>query len=222
MAWHDCSERVIIPELLDHANPPDAAASLADLRWINRWFGGYSTLKRAFAPLYGREDVFSVLDVGAGSGDMGRELLRRYPRVKLTTSDYRLVHLLQGEGRRVVADAFRLPFRPGSFDVVFCSLFLHHFTSDQVRDLLAQFHLVARRAVVVIDLERHSLACPVVPWTRWLRRWHPITLHDAPASVRAAFHPEELRQLARDAGMNSARVQRHRPWFRLSLTALHQ
>ena len=70
---------------------------------------------------------FSVLDVGAASGDMGACIRQWYPAAKVTSLDYVASHLAGSPGQRVAGDAFRLPFRPASFDYVFCSLFLHHF-----------------------------------------------------------------------------------------------
>jgi SAM-dependent methyltransferase len=119
----------------------------------------------------------------------------------------------------VCGDAFRMPFRKRSFDFVHCSLFLHHFPDDQVVELLRNFGAVARRAVVLTDLERNPLAYYFLPLTRWIFGWDPITLHDGPISVEAGFHAGELEQLARDAGLVDPRVSVHRPAFRLALVA---
>jgi ubiquinone/menaquinone biosynthesis C-methylase UbiE len=120
---------------------------------------------------------------------------------------------------RLAADAFRLPFVARSFDIVFCGLFLHHFPDDAVASLLASFGRVARRAVIVLYLERGPLARRFLPATRRVFSWHPMTVHDGVVSVNAAFTKEELEALAARAGLAGALVQRHRPWARLSLVA---
>jgi ubiquinone/menaquinone biosynthesis C-methylase UbiE len=160
-----------------------------------------------------------VLDIGAASGDMGASLMAGFPRAQVISLDRSLKHLEHARPPRIVADAFQLPFAARSFDFVFCSLFLHHFTNQQAIDLLRQFGRIARRAVIVIDLERNPLAYYFLPATRWLFRWHEITVHDGCISVQAAFRKSELRQLALGAGLSSARVRRHYPWFRLSMVA---
>lgn len=169
--------------------------------------------------LVNRTESFTVLDVGAASGDMGAALRRSYPHAVVTSLDRSAVHLADAAQPKVVADAFRLPFGPASFDFVFNSLFLHHFSNDQVAELFRDFKRVARRAVVAIDLERGPLAYYFLPRTRWLFRWQSITLNDGPISVQAAFKREELLALAREAGLEQARVTVHRPWARLSLVA---
>jgi SAM-dependent methyltransferase len=213
------SERVIVPEMLDHAPPDVARASLRDLARVNRYLGGYYVLGRLFSGVAQPGDSFSVLDIGAASGDMGAAIRRRYPRAQVTSLDYKGDHLAQAADPKLVADAFHLPFRPASFDFVFSSLFLHHFTNDQIVELFRSFHCLAHRAVLAIDLERGPLAYHFLPGSRWLFGWHDITISDGQISVAAALKKDELLALAMRAGLEGARVRVHRPWSRLSLVA---
>jgi hypothetical protein len=213
------NERLILPEMLDHAPPDVTRASLRDLARINRYLGGYYVLGRLFAGAVKVDEGFSVLDVGAASGDMGAAIRRRYPRATVTSLDYKGDHLAQAADPKLVADAFRLPFRPASFDFVFSSLFLHHFTNEQVVELFRSFRCLARRAVLAIDLDRGPLAYHFLPSTRWLFGWHDITISDGQISVGASFKKDELRALAVRAGLDRARVRVHRPWSRLSIVA---
>lgn len=212
-------QRFIAPEMLDHVPPEEARANLADLVRINRYFGAYGILREMMRGLVAPEESFSMLDVGAASGDMGAALRRNYPQAVVTSLDHRDVHLDEAAQPKLVGDAFQLPFGPSSFDFVFSSLFLHHFSNEQVVDLLRNFKCVARRAVLAIDLDRGPVAYYFLPWTRWLFRWRRITLNDGPISVEAAFKKDELLVLARRAGLEQARVAVHRPWARLSLIA---
>jgi 2-polyprenyl-3-methyl-5-hydroxy-6-metoxy-1,4-benzoquinol methylase len=213
-------ERVIVPELLDQASPEVARDNLRDLVRINRYLGGHAILRRIMTDfVHSEQDRFSMLDVGAASGDMGAVLRRRYPRATITSLDSKCIHLEEAAQPKLAGDAFALPFSVGSFDFVFSSLFLHHFSDDQVMELFRSFRTVARRAVLAIDLERGPLAYRFIPATRWLFGWHDISLYDGPASVRAAFKKDELLALALRAGLDQARVNVHRPWARLSLVA---
>jgi SAM-dependent methyltransferase len=207
------------PEILDTLPYDQAQASLSDLVRLNRFWGGHGTLKRLLDEVAPRDEVFSFLDVGAASGDMGACVTRWYPQAQVTSLDYNPDHLRAGQGSRVAADAFHLPFKPHSFDFVFCSLFLHHFSDAQIVVLLAGFGMVARRSVLVIDLERNPIPYYFVPWTRWIFGWHPVTVNDAAISVEAAFHPRELEKLARQAGLRDPRAVVRRPAFRIAMAA---
>ncbi|MGI8742807.1 MAG: methyltransferase domain-containing protein [Bryobacteraceae bacterium] len=213
----DKTARLILPELLDHAPPVDALPSLRDLVRINRFLGGYRTLRWLMRQVANPSDSFSLLDIGSASGDMGRVIRQSFPRASVTSFDYRWDHLAGAASPKLVGDAFALPFAKSSFDFVFSSLFLHHFEDNQVVDLLNRFAGVARKAVLAIDLERGPLAYRFIPATKWLFGWHPITLHDAPVSVQAAFQRGELIALAQRAGLTAATVRVHRPWSRVSL-----
>ena len=212
-------ERFIESEMLDHAAPDVTRASLRDLARINRYLGGYYVLRRLFGGVASAGDSFSVLDIGAASGDMGAAILRDFPGARVTSLDYKGDHLAQAADPKLVADAFHLPFRASSFDFVFSSLFLHHFANDQVVELFRGFRCVARRAVLAIDLDRGPLAYHFLPNTRWLFGWHDITISDGQISVAAALKKDEMLALAVRAGLSGSRVRVHRPWSRLSLVA---
>jgi 2-polyprenyl-3-methyl-5-hydroxy-6-metoxy-1,4-benzoquinol methylase len=216
---HCLRGRVLKPELLDSLPEDQARASLADLVRINRDWGGHSTLRRLLAQLVRRDEAFSLLDVGAASGDMADCVRADYPGARVTSLDYRLSHLRENSGPSVVGDAFALPFRDASFDFVFCSLFLHHFTNLQITELLAGFGRVARRGVLAIDLERNPIAYWFLPGTRWLLGWDPVTVHDGKISVEAAFRAHELEGLSQAAGLRDARAKAYWPAFRVALWA---
>lgn len=135
----------------------------------------------------------------------------------MTSVDFCPLHLGRAQPPRVAADAFRLPFPNKSFDFVVCSLLLHQFGDAQIIELIRAFRGIARRALVVLDLERHPLPYYFLPATRWLFRWQELTVHDGRISVEAGFRASELAALARAAGGAGFTVRKHRPWFRLSL-----
>lgn len=201
--------------------------SLDDLWRINRWLGGVSSSLRLL------EDYFSrtgrrrarVLDVGSGDSRLAarlqRELLRRNLRAEFFVLDRRLSHLARGRPAAcglvpVVADARALPFRAESFEVVMCSLFFHHFSGEEARELLRRLAEAASEAVLVNDLERHLLPYLFIRCALPFAR-SPLTRHDGPASVRQAYTRDELAALAADAGFHEFEVRRLVP-FRLGLT----
>ncbi len=216
---HCLGGRVLKPEILDTLPPGQARASLADLTRINKTWGGHSTLRHLLREVVQPGEAFSLLDVGAASGDMGACIRALYPRATVTSLDRLESHLAQAPAPKLAADAFALPFAPKSFDFVFCSLFLHHFTGAEIINLFREFATAARRSVLVIDLERNPIAYYFIPWTRWLFGWDPVTVNDAAISVEAAFHASELQSLAASAGLRNPRARSFHPAFRIALHA---
>ncbi len=205
---------------MDHLPPEEARPNLADLVRLNRDFGGHSVLREVFSKVVKTENPFTVLDVGAASGDTARVLQQMYPAASIASLDYNATNLERAPLPKVMANAFQLPFGEDSFDFVLSSLFLHHFSDDQVIALLRSFYGLARRALVVCDLERHIVPYWFLPATKLFLGWNDVTVHDGRMSVQAAFRPRELLSVAQKAGIDGAQVHAHRPAFRLSLTAL--
>jgi SAM-dependent methyltransferase len=207
--------------------------ALEDLAWSHRRMGGLRTLRRALDPWLCDPRIpprCDVLDVGSGGADLSRAMveharaLDRELRVVAVDRDPTVVafagrSLRPPDGIALVrADAFALPFRPRSFDLVIASLFLHHFRAEEVVVLLRSFLALARRAVIVSDLHRHRLPWLFLQVAGRVAGRGPMFVHDAPLSVLRAFTPGELLDAARAAGSEGARVARCWP-FRLVLTA---
>ncbi len=210
---------MIEPELLEHAPPEEARLNLAQIVKLNEQFGGHGVLRKILAEVVNADESFTLLDIGSASGDTARLIAKLCPSAAVTSLDLSAVNLADAPQPKLLADAFHLPFKPESFDFVFCSLFLHHFAGPLVSELMANFYKVARRALLVSDLERHILPYLFFPFTKPFFGWTPVTMHDGMISIRAAFRAAEMRQLAEDAGIPGSEVRVHRPAFRISLVA---
>lgn len=213
------SKRKIEPELLDHASPEIARANLADLVRINSRFGGHSVTRNLLRRVVRPDDRFSLLDVGAASGDTARLIRNEYRNATVVSLDCNSTNLEAAPQPKLLADAFTLPFGDSAFDYVFSSLFLHHFSDEKIQDLLGAFYAIARRGLLITDLERS-----VVPWlfmrtTGPIFHWGRITVHDGLISVRAALRARELEAIAIAAGVHRPVVRTHRPAYRLTLVA---
>ena len=212
-------------ELLDddQGTPAEIAGSLRDLRWFNRWFGGIATTRRLFedAASETKRSGFTVLEVGSGDGSLIRTVagdLRPRLQLDVTLLDRAASHLpVNGSMRKVSGDALRLPFRHSSFDLVFCSLFLHHLSPQQAVAFAREALRVSRAAVLVHDLIRDPVHLAFAYAGRPLYRSR-ITRHDAPASVRQAYTTFEVADFFREAGAADIRVQQ-RFFYRMGIVA---
>lgn len=212
----DFRRRAEDPELLDEGVPEaEALRSLGDLRLVNRWLGGQRSLMRALSPFLAERKRSRLLDVGCGSADLpGLLVARSGGHVQAFGVDLKLLHVQQAPPgvHRVVANVRQLPFAPRTFDVVTASLFLHHFNGPEVASTLRVLYTLARRALVVNDLERarvpHAFARIVFPWVFRSK----VSVSDGLLSIRRAFTADELRAAFEEAGLPQVRITREIPY----------
>ncbi len=194
-------KRVVIPELLDtdSGTRAEVEASLADLRMVNRWFGGARVMCDLVARVAETTNAgeLSMLDVAAATGDVAStarsRLAQHGVRLAVTLLDRATSHFEPGLPR-VAGDALALPFADSSFDVVGCSLFAHHLEPDQIVRFVTDGLRVARHAVLINDLRRHPmhLALTYAGWPLFRSR---LTRHDGPVSIRRAYTVAEMREM---------------------------
>jgi ubiquinone/menaquinone biosynthesis C-methylase UbiE len=199
-------KRVVIPELLDSdaGTAQEIEGSLADLRMINRNFGGVRTMTRLLRSVAEKENLKTIswLDVGGASGDVallsGQKLQREGIVAEPTLLDNNVTHINR-QLPAVCGDALALPFAENSFDAVGCSLFAHHLEPDQVTSFACEALRVARYAVLINDLIRTPLHLSLIYAGFPLYRSR-LTRHDAPASVKRAYTLNEMKKMLLAAG----------------------
>jgi len=194
--------------------------SLRDVARSNALFGGRRAVLRAvdeLLPTLGPRAT--LLDVGTGLGDIPAAARRRAARRGMTLVtvgvDLRASVAASSRARTsesVCADARALPFADGAFDVVTCSQTLHHFDERDAVRVLHELTRVARVGVVVGDLRRSWLAAALFWLVSWPLGFSAITRHDGTLSVLRGFTADELRALARSAGVDEPTVHGSLGW----------
>ncbi len=180
---------------------------------LNRLPGGASASVAAVERLVDGAREVAVLDVGTGAGDIplafarhGRRrghwqvtAVERHPQVLGLTAAGRA-----GADRDVAlqsGDARSLPFDDRSFDVAHTSLLLHHFDPASAAAVLRELRRVARRGVVVNDLQRGLPHVAITAATIAVMARNRYTRHDGLVSARRAYTLRERRALLDDAGL---------------------
>lgn len=225
-------------ELLDGPldDPAALAGNLRDLRRINRFLGGVALSAAAIESLATQHAGLSILDVGTGGADipvalLARSAARRNGTLRIVGLDSRPEVLAAAaladrsvtrtDGLTLeVGDGRSLPYPDGAFDIVHCSLVLHHLDGDDGTALLQEMARVGRLGIVVNDLHRSRLA--------WLGAWllghvltrNRYTRHDAPLSVRRAYRVDEALALVHGAGLVPIRTIRARIRQRYAIAAV--
>lgn len=193
------------------------------LRWqremsrIHRVFGEIRALRHSLIREVNasREASVSILDVGAGSGELlrmlGKSLNGKKTFLAGVEIDMDAARSIRGvkSGRELFAvrsDALRLAFADDGFDYVFCTLFLHHLNDEQAVTLLTEMSRVARKKIFVIDLNRSPVAYYFykIASRLFLQR---LTREDGALSILRSFQPSEIRRLAERANLTDVSVQ---------------
>ncbi len=204
-------------ELLDtdSGTPDEVEGALRDLRSFNKFLGGVATTRdliHAVARRTGKTH-FSLLEIAAGTGfvplQASTDLRGEGVSLDVTLLDRATTHLPQnGSAQKIAGDALSTPFADSSFDLVSCSLFVHHLSPEGAVQFAREALRISRVAVLVNDLVRHplhfALACAGAPLYR-----SRITRNDAPASVKQAYTIEEMTRFFRTAGATNVETQKH-------------
>ena len=222
---------------IEHLDKGDYTAEeyegcIVELQRVNRWLGDARALRHSLLVEIERLNLqdFSVIDVGAGSGELlgviatrARETGRQplLTGVELNARSAKAIAERAStfpEISAVRADAFHLPFADDQFDYALCSLFTHHFRDAEVVTILRELQRVAARGVYVIDLHRHPIAYFFYSTIGRLFLHNRLIREDGALSILRSFKPEELLGLARRAGLVDPHIERHFP-YRLVLAA---
>jgi hypothetical protein len=215
-------------ELLDDpaADPAIVATSLRNIARANRWFGGAAAVRFGLTQTLGsvpHGETLTLLDVGTGLGDLPRVAVRwgRQRGIHIVPVGLELnraaATLAAANGvPTMVACAGTPPIRDNGVDVVLVSQVAHHLNPDSVVRLFRTCDRLARRAVIVADLRRHTLAATSFWCGARLLGFDAVTLNDGVTSIRRGFSRDQLLRVMALAGIDGT-VSR-RPGFRLVAT----
>lgn len=130
------------------------------------------------------EQPYNVLDVGCASGWFLSQIHKKYPKANCYGVDIYEDAITYGKKKYpkisfYVADAHKLPFKSGTFDLVICTEVLEH-VDDPKRVVLEIRRVLKKNGQAIIELDSGSLLFSIV-WFLWgLSRgsvWHHAHLH---------------------------------------------
>lgn len=206
-------------ELMDAEDIPFAAMAqtLKELNIINTRLGGHAITLRGLQPFIGKKEPVTVCEIGCGGGDnlfaiykyctkknipvdfigidMNAECIafakQRYPKLpcQWICSDYAIVDLNS--------------YQPA---VIFSSLFCHHFTNEQLVQMLQWLRQNSSRGFFINDLHRHWLAYYLIKYiTKFFSRSY-LVKNDACISVARSFRKSDWKKLFSEAGIREYNI----------------
>ncbi len=216
------------PERIDTGDytPDEYARFLKEIRFINERLGDRAALEATLIAEIERLELreFSVLDVGAGTGELLGVIAdfagasgRKAHLIGLDLNDLSIREVAaeartHSEIQAVQGDALALPFEDDTFDFAYCSLFTHHLADDQIPAALIEMSRVARRGIVVIDLERSPTAWLLYQLFCLAYRISPLVRQDGLLSIRKGFRVNEMIEIGQGLALADVKVERHKPY----------
>jgi 2-polyprenyl-3-methyl-5-hydroxy-6-metoxy-1,4-benzoquinol methylase len=218
-------------EMMDRPQPvsTELERDLKRIRQLNRWFGSYRLICHFVRRWIKPGDNMRIVDLATGSGDIPR-LIVHYAReigakVEIDALDRQSATL--EIARKLSATYPEISYHATNildwspteaYDIVLCTLVLHHFSDEDAVMVLRRCRESSRDFVLVSDLRRGFLATAGVYLLTALFFREPMTRYDARLSAERAFSFSEMRKLAeraawRNFGHRRFRVARQAIWL---------
>lgn len=197
------------PEIMDDFNiKGDVLKDALDkIARINHLLGGnkltLNGVKKLLRKVSG-QNLIKIVDVGCGNGDMLRRLadygLQKNLNLELIgvdantfTIDYAAALSSGYENINYTCeDIFSKSFSELKYDIVLCTLTLHHFKNDEILSLLDTFYGNAKLGFVINDLHRNVLAYRLFQALCFVFRLNEMSRKDGLTSILRGFKKQEL------------------------------
>jgi 2-polyprenyl-3-methyl-5-hydroxy-6-metoxy-1,4-benzoquinol methylase len=209
-------ERSYHKELMDDISVNDGklAIALNELRVINRMLGGNSVSREGINYFTANgKDKLRILDIGGGASDILYDLKKMNKSLLVYSTDLNK-HACsyqkreRGNNKIFCADAFNLPLKEKSFDLIHTSLFLHHFDEEEIERLIRQFLNITKYGIIINDLRRNILAYSGIYLLTALFSKSNMVKNDGPLSVRRAFTKKDLVNILNGCGIKGYYIKR--------------
>lgn len=192
--------------------------ALDQIARINQLLGGNKVtlngIKKILKKINTSQSIV-IADVGCGNGDMLRMLanygLKNNLKFKLIGIDANLftvnyARALSGEYQNIeylCLDIFSDEFARLEYDIVLCTLTLHHFTNEQILNIITIFNNNAGLGIVVNDLHRSKLAYRLFKLICKVFSLSKMSREDGLVSILRGFKKDELEQFSKKINLRS-------------------
>jgi len=207
------AERSYEKELLDSDDLPfeDIRINMQELDFINSRLGGHRVTLKGMRSFKSSKLPLHVMEIGCGGGDNLRAVRRSFngADIKLTGVDINeeciayARSLPSNKGITFNVSDYRTLQMTETPDIIFSSLFCHHFTDAQLVEMLGWMKTNAKLGFFINDLHRHTLAYISIRLLTRLFSKSYLVKNDAPLSVRRGFIRDDWHRLLAAAGIES-------------------
>lgn len=214
----DFSMRSYNKELLDRDDIPfrDIEQNMRELNIINTWLGGHLITLNGLKKLIADKKEITVCEIGCGGGDNLKSIeswcSKKKINAKLIGIDINPECIKYAKSKNENFEFMTNDYRSVNFgnekpDIIFSSLFCHHFTNEELIIMLQWMKLNSMIGFFINDLHRHPLAYHSIKSITKIFSKSYLVKNDAPLSVLRGFKKNEWKGLLQQAGINNYKLQ---------------
>lgn len=220
----DTTHRTQEPEIMDDFSleGEELRDALDKIASINQLLGGNKLTLEGVEELLQKADktkTITIADVGCGNGDMLR-MLSAYAKKK--GYSFRLIGVDANRFTVTYAeklskdfpdieykciDIFKEEFESLKYDIVLCTLTLHHFKDDEILKIITTFNRNASIGVVINDLHRSKMAYRLFEMLCRIFALNRMSREDGLVSILRGFKKEELEAFAKKLNIKNSRIR---------------
>jgi 2-polyprenyl-3-methyl-5-hydroxy-6-metoxy-1,4-benzoquinol methylase len=161
----------------------------------------------------------TIVDVGCGNGDMLRALADyslkydyNFKLIGIDANNFTINHAqkLSDDYSNIsyrCEDVFGENFTKLKYDIMLCTLTLHHFKDDKIIQLMTVFNANSRVGIVINDLHRSALAYRLFQVLCFVFRLNAMSREDGLVSILRGFKKEELIRFSKKLKLNNYKIQ---------------
>lgn len=216
----DFSKRSYQKEFLDRCDIPfaDIKQNMKELNFINTHLGGHSITVKGFQKLTGEKKSISVCEIGCGGGDNLNAVYKCCSKnnieLKFTGIDINAdciavaqKNMDSAKSKFIISDYKKVDFGNDKPDIIFSSLFCHHFTYDELIEMIHWMKANSKIGFFINDLHRHPIAYHFIKLATKLFSKSYLVKNDAPLSVLRGFKKQEWKTIFNKAGDSKYTIQ---------------
>jgi 2-polyprenyl-3-methyl-5-hydroxy-6-metoxy-1,4-benzoquinol methylase len=163
--------------------------------------------------------VITIVDVGCGNGDMLRTLANfglknnlNFRLIGIDANNFTINHAIKLSEKYLnisyrCEDVFDKPFEELKYDIVLCTLTLHHFKENEVLRLLMIFNANSRIGIVINDLQRSAVAYRLFQALCFVFKLNPMSREDGLVSILRGFKKEDLVLFSKKLKFKNYKIQ---------------
>ena len=189
---------------------------------INQLLGGNKlTLEgvKALIKNYSKDTLITIFDIGCGNGDMLRYIADygfkngyKFNLIGIDANAFTINHAknLSTDYSSIsykCIDIFESEFEIEYYDIVLCTLTLHHFKNEEILNLIRQFYKNTKIGIVINDLQRSAISYRLFQALCFVFNLNKMSREDGLVSILRGFKKQELVQFSEQLGLKKYTLQ---------------